>query len=87
MNWLFFSCQHVTELVEKKQFVPLSLMERIKFKGHILICNACRSYERQSALLEDMFYQMTDSSVPEKQMHVMDNKTKVKILKKLEGES
>ncbi|MFT6795609.1 MAG: hypothetical protein ACJART_000744 [Maribacter sp.] len=87
MNWLLFSCQHATELVEKQEFVSLSLMEKIRFKGHTLVCAACRSYENQSVLIEKMLHDMTNSSITKQETAKMDVTSKSRILKKLKQES
>lgn len=87
MNWLFFSCQHATEFVEKREFVSLSLMEKIRFKGHVTMCKACRSYERQSALLEKMIHYITNLSISKQETLKMDDIIKAKILVKLKEES
>ena len=83
MNWLFFSCQHATELVEKREFVSLSLLEKIRFKCHTLLCTACRSYEKQSVLIEKMVHRMTNSSISKQETPKMDAAARAKILEKL----
>ncbi len=83
MNNLFFSCQHATELVEKREFVSLSLMEKVRFKGHMLMCRACRSYEKQSALMEKMFHHSFNSTENRQNAPKMDDSAKNKILEKL----
>ncbi len=84
---IFFSCKHATELVEKKQFVKLSLLEKVRFKGHMLICSACRSYEKQSALMEKMFHRINNSSIPEQEIPKMNDTAKTRILEILKEES
>lgn len=83
MNKLFFSCQHATELVEKKNIVPLSLLEKIRFNAHMMICSACRSYQRQSVLLEKMFHRLNDTMPLEENVPKMDATSKTTVLDKL----
>ena len=51
-NLLFLSCLKATELVEKKLHFKLSVRERVQLKMHMMMCNACPLYEKQSMLLE-----------------------------------
>lgn len=54
-NQLMLSCRAATELVEKKLREKLSLGERTKLFFHTAFCSACRRYEKQSLLLEQLF--------------------------------
>lgn len=83
MNWLLFSCQQATELVEKREFVSLSLIESIRFKAHILVCSACRSYKKQSDLIGKMVHRMANSAISEQKALKMDTTAKAKIVQKL----
>ena len=53
MQGLMLSCQKATELVEKKQLVGLSLVERIKLLVHLRLCGSCMNYRKQSLFLQD----------------------------------
>jgi hypothetical protein len=52
MNILFLSCLTATELIEKKLHFKLSFKEQLQLRMHKMMCDACRLYEKQSALLE-----------------------------------
>ncbi len=52
MNILFLSCFKATELVEKKLQVKLSFTEKLQLKLHLMMCDACSKYEKQSLILE-----------------------------------
>jgi len=52
MNMLILSCLKATELIEKKLHFKLSFKEKLQLKMHKMMCDACRLYEKQSALLE-----------------------------------
>ena len=52
MHILFLSCFKATELVEKRMHIKLSFKENIQLRIHLLICDACSSYEKQSLILE-----------------------------------
>jgi hypothetical protein len=42
----------VTELIEKQSFVSLTPGQRLQLSIHLRICDACRNYQKQSALLD-----------------------------------
>lgn len=46
------SCKKSTELIEKKAFQPLTLIENIKLKLHLSMCVACKAYASQSEIIE-----------------------------------
>ncbi len=49
---LFLSCLKATELIEKKFHVKLNVKEKLQLKVHMLMCEACELYEKQSALID-----------------------------------
>lgn len=53
MHYLFLSCLKATELIEKRFHFKLSFSEKIQLEMHKLMCNACKSYEKQSAIIEE----------------------------------
>ena len=83
MNRVFYSCRNVTEMVEKKKVIGLSPVEKIRYQGHLLMCQACRSYEKQSALLEKMFQKIVDGPISKQTPTKMDEASKAKILEKI----
>lgn len=52
MHTLFLSCLKATELIEKNFHVKLSFTERMQLKTHKMMCDACKNYEKQSAIIE-----------------------------------
>ena len=48
-----YSCKKASEMVEKKKLFGLSFLERLKLKWHLSACRACKSYEKQSQLIDD----------------------------------
>ncbi|MEA1786739.1 hypothetical protein U1E44_11595 [Arenibacter sp. GZD96] len=81
MNMLFLSCKQATALVEKKQVTTLSLLERIQLKMHIWMCSACRSYEKQSLLMNSLMQRMVSRSKEE--LNHMDEAAKKKVLQQI----
>lgn len=52
MHILFLSCMKATELIEKKMYFKLNVIEKMQLKAHKMMCSACTNYEKQSTLLE-----------------------------------
>ncbi len=52
MHILFLSCYKATELIERKLHTELSFKERLRLRIHLMMCNACSTYEKQSYILE-----------------------------------
>ncbi|PWK21162.1 hypothetical protein LX92_03963 [Maribacter polysiphoniae] len=71
----------ITEMVESKEDTELSFTERIKYRTHLAFCKTCRSYEKQSALIDRALSRLM-SSTP-KNSEPMDDAAKKKILDKI----
>lgn len=52
MNILMLSCKKSSELVEKKFSFGLTLIEKIQLSMHTSMCDACKSWEKQSKDLD-----------------------------------
>ena len=52
MNKLVLSCLKATELIERKFHVKLKLRQRLQLKIHLMICDACANYQKQSEFLD-----------------------------------
>lgn len=52
MNKLFLSCLRATELIEKNFHIKLSFREQMQLKAHKMMCCACKTYEKQSTIIE-----------------------------------
>ena len=53
MHFLFLSCLKATELIEKKFHFKLSFTERIQLELHKMMCDACKTYDKQSEVIEE----------------------------------
>ena len=53
MHFLFLSCLKATELIEKKFHFKLSYTEKIQLELHKMMCDACKTYEKQSGIIEE----------------------------------
>jgi len=54
MRFLFLSCLKATKLIEKKLHVKLSAKEKIRLTLHKSMCSACRLYDKQSLILDEV---------------------------------
>lgn len=68
MNAFFYTCQKATELIEKRNVVPLTIVEKVRLKAHLSMCAACHAYSHQSELLDTMLKKQNDSSSPKKEI-------------------
>jgi hypothetical protein len=46
-----YNCKHATFLIEKKQIAGLTLWERIELRIHLAGCSVCRTFQKQSILI------------------------------------
>ncbi len=76
-----FSCWKITEMVESEAVTKLSIFDRIRYKTHLGVCKACRSYEKQSALIGKALSRLMSSSP--QGVKPMDNLAKQKILDRI----
>lgn len=50
-----FSCREAARLISESQDHPLVMHQRIALRIHLLLCAACRSYERQIIFIDEVF--------------------------------
>ncbi|MDN3669042.1 hypothetical protein QWY93_06860 [Echinicola jeungdonensis] len=48
---IFLPCIKATGLIEKKEIVSLTNLEKIRLKFHLSMCNACSAYQNQSKII------------------------------------
>lgn len=51
MSKLMYSCQEATQMVIKKEEEKLKFTEMVKLKMHLLMCGACKAFEKQTELI------------------------------------
>jgi len=78
MHFLFLSCLKATELIEKKLHVKLSIKEKLRLKMHKSMCNACRRYDKQSKIIDNVLKNY-NSDMP----HINIEELKINIKKKI----
>jgi hypothetical protein len=51
---LMFSCKKTSELINKREVMPLSINERFVLFYHNIICKTCNVYKKQSTIMENI---------------------------------
>lgn len=51
MTFVMLNCEKATFLLSKKDIVELNFIEKVKLKMHLVTCNYCRHFAKQSALI------------------------------------
>ncbi len=64
-NRSIHSCKKATELIERREDFPLSTIEKLKLKMHLLMCNKCHSYAEESALINKMLKDIPPAQITE----------------------
>jgi hypothetical protein len=49
-----YNCRKATYLIEKKQLSEISVREKIELKIHLAGCSVCKTFEKQSLLINHM---------------------------------
>jgi hypothetical protein len=86
MNVLMLSCKKASGLIEKKLHFPLNPVEKTQLFLHTSMCDACKSYQKQSkeldGLLDKHFH--TNPDQPDTTSHTLSSEIKAKIISDLE---
>ena len=48
---IMISCKKATFLISKKESDPISLIEKLQLRFHLLFCSFCRLFKQQSNLI------------------------------------
>ncbi len=62
---LHLNCKKATEMVEQNNFIRLSFIQHLKLKFHLAICSACKTYHKQSMVIDQFFRERSESSLRE----------------------
>jgi hypothetical protein len=55
---ILYNCKKATLLVEKKAFTKITFREEIELRIHLLGCNVCALYKKQSKMINDRILQL-----------------------------
>lgn len=53
-----YNCRKATFLIEKKQIGKITLREQLELKIHLAGCSVCKTFERQSIMINRMVQQL-----------------------------
>ena len=81
MHILMLSCLKATELIEKRFHVKLSFKERLQLRMHLMMCEKCTRYQKQSAFLEKSIENLSTTHSHSANI----DELKLKITKKIEN--
>ncbi|GAB4123637.1 MAG: hypothetical protein OHK0045_03430 [Raineya sp.] len=81
LHTLILTCKEATLLIEKREAGKISFVERIRLKAHLLMCEACRLYEKQSKIIEKVLRKVSSKKNKEK----LDEAVKQKIIEKIQS--
>jgi len=82
-NILLLSCKKATELIEKRELIPLSYKEKLQLRLHSSMCKACKSYEKQSDTLEKALSDWIKKNENPDDKNVLPSHAKATIINKL----
>jgi hypothetical protein len=54
IHFFVLSCRKASGLIEKGIYFKLSALERIQLRWHLMLCDACTTYKKQSGLLHEL---------------------------------
>jgi len=80
LHTLLLACKEATFLIEKKQAAKISLFKEVQLKAHLHICDACKLYEKQSKVMEDLLGKIAHRKIEMQ----LDETVKQKIIEKFE---
>ena len=79
------SCKKASELVEKKIYFRLNLIEKIQLNLHTVMCDVCKCYKKKSenmdATLQKHFLQVGENDAPS---DTLSDDFKEEIIRKLD---
>lgn len=81
-NGIMISCKKATELIEQRENSKIGIVQIVKLKIHLMMCSACKLYEKQSALIIEIL-EKNRSSLKENQLDRFElEKLKTRIKKR-----
>jgi len=54
------NCHYATRMISEAQERRLGMLERLSLRAHLVMCNACRRFERQLPLLRQAMRSFRD---------------------------
>ena len=79
MHILFLSCFKATELIEKKIYFKLSIIEKLQLAAHKSMCSACSNYEKQTYMIDRAMSHMVEPEDISIDLEKLKKETKSKL--------
>ncbi|EOR96406.1 hypothetical protein ADIARSV_0406 [Arcticibacter svalbardensis MN12-7] len=57
-----YNCRKATFLIEKKQIGTITLREKLELKIHLAGCSICKTFQKQSIIINSMVKNLFNSS-------------------------
>lgn len=80
------SCKKSSELIEKKFFSKLTVIEKIQLMIHTRMCDACKSWEKQSENMDYSLKHHFHSKKNNTTETILSQDIKQSIIKKIENQ-
>ncbi len=86
LNIFMLSCLRASELIEKRLVGKLSAKERIQLSMHTSMCDACKSWEKQSKDLDNSLktHRQSHKQQPINETESLSDEVKKSIIRKIE---
>jgi hypothetical protein len=55
MHAMVYSCDKATFLLTKAEYTPLSFLDRMRLKIHLMGCEFCRLYQKHNAFITEQY--------------------------------
>ncbi|PCI46281.1 MAG: hypothetical protein COB49_08700 [Alphaproteobacteria bacterium] len=69
---VYLKCSNVVSKISEIIDGQASLMTRMRFHGHLMMCNNCRRYFEQYKIVKELAGKVTADDLPEDFDHVME---------------
>lgn len=82
---IIHNCKTATLISLKKEDGPITVNERARLFIHLLFCDACKQFIKQSALINKLLKRL-NNSLPADPPHKLSSETKEKIQQQLNSQ-
>lgn len=79
----FINCKESTLLQLKREEKDLSIYKKIQFQFHLITCESCRKFTKQSILINEKISELFNST-RNVNIHKLNNDSKISMQKKIE---
>lgn len=73
LHIVILSCKKATFFIEKSYVQPLSLTEKLQLRLHLVICDKCAKYKKQSAIIESLLKSQRQKAALPKELKLSDD--------------